>query len=562
MNYFPSLLCMLLGATYSGMSMAQTNLRTKTPRVYVAPSLTNLIASAEAERSIITRELDAEAKKGTGFNVCRADALDFQLKYDEWFLAHQHDYRNLHTQLTEVMTEARKKFESLQETSIFVLSVKGQTDSEVKVTLPQMIAYFQNLNERLSTCKPEDREALLNSQQKPNLNPLHLSHSQVIAAMDQMTTNMNASLVQQAGQFEIGFSEASLHYDLDFRIRTQIAGKPFSFNFSLLSKPLRAFNLTDEQKWKHLVRSELKIDGYSLDGKVRFFEMRKALMQKSCYLGNPMPTDGMASGLPFVKINQLNHVYVDKTVRTWQDWSAAGSSFRSAYVTESGDVIAVRKDGVLLRKPFSSGAWEQMTQALVKSVAVSPKGNIYAVAMNGKVYRQLSTSKTWNYFAGSGHVSSVVVNEEEKLICAYSNLHSSNGDSFGECGGVGETATIQDSGIPVAFNKNALYLLKNNSELWLFPLYTQNSGSAVSFKDQTYSEQTVGIRYSPDGSDSFYILTSAGRIYFNSANAWQLILDNEDEADPFVQFSVNSRKTVCGVRKSGRLQCSVERISP
>ena len=120
--------------------------------------------------------------------------------------------------------------------------------------------------------------------------------------LDQFNTAVKASLHQTKFATEVILSK---------NLEKRKDGNAYSLKLisSVNEKPLFSRNLledissnafTEAQKWKMMINAGMQIDGYSLDGAVRYFQMQEKLRNPICVDKNFVKFFPQVSGVPFV----------------------------------------------------------------------------------------------------------------------------------------------------------------------------------------------------------------------------------------------------------------------
>ena len=226
---------------------------------------------AEADDRTVTQILDAEYKKSENYDACKVVQLEAEQEYDEWFIKNYSDFEKISSSIDEVINTANAKLGTLKDQSVQVNAVEGQ-NGEVNVDLEKMVSYFRMFNGRLRTCAKNAKLELIDQMESPKRNPLHITHDQVLTAMKNITTNLNASLKEQGVSYEVAFKPAACGYELELKVKLSVNGIKQEYDFSLLDSKndteLTKIALGEEAKWSALSKS--KIDHLPVDGMLRY----------------------------------------------------------------------------------------------------------------------------------------------------------------------------------------------------------------------------------------------------------------------------------------------------
>ncbi len=230
-------------------------------------------AKARTELAAVTRLIEIENNKELGYDACKRRSLILTQKYDQWFLDHYADFNSASQTLDLVIAQANDKIASLGTEKVAVLAVQGQKSTEVNISLTTLISYFKLFNNRLQTCSKDAKDTLMQDMENPEANRLGVAHSQIVAAMRAMSTNLNTSLKSRATQYEINFSPAACGYSLELKVSIEDNGVKHAYKFSLLDAQGTSstrFKLDDSAKWSALSQKGILIDRMPLDGMKRY----------------------------------------------------------------------------------------------------------------------------------------------------------------------------------------------------------------------------------------------------------------------------------------------------
>ena len=171
---------------------------------------TPLLASknaAEQELADVNVKIQQIASQGNNFDLCEADRLNLIQQYDQWYLKNFEKLQQIEQEIETAITDTNLKLQTLMSERVALTPIEGQTSETVEITFSSLLDYFKNLNERLQGRSVQEQASVLKLQEKPAFNALHVSHSQIIKAMELMTKNLNASLKESKSTLVLDFSK-------------------------------------------------------------------------------------------------------------------------------------------------------------------------------------------------------------------------------------------------------------------------------------------------------------------------------------------------------------------
>ncbi len=288
--------------SYVAKSNGSLQKRTNNPE---RPILELAREKARKELAEVTRLISIENNKSEGYDACTRRALIATKKYDQWFLTHFSEFESLDHQLDSTIAQANAKIASLAQEAIHVIPVHGQKSAEIDITLEMMIKYFKLFNGRLKTCSKDSKNTLLQDMEDPDANRFGIAHSQVVAAMKNMSTNLNTSLKANDTQYEMSFTPAACGYNLELRVTLNVNGTRQNYNFSLLESngsALAKIELGDAAKWSALTKTRFLVDNKPIDGMRRY---RNFANQEKNDCKNFLSVPSTTSDLPFLTYSEL-----------------------------------------------------------------------------------------------------------------------------------------------------------------------------------------------------------------------------------------------------------------
>lgn len=187
-------------------------------------------AQAKADRAKLLAQIRTDQSDASTEALCRISTNQFLLESIDEFETHAADLRRVAEQhRTRIESERDALTRALQEIPGFsaeVLPVESQQKLErqglakfnwtsagqIRISLEQVVAFMELVNARIQYCSknPETRlekmEQVTKSLENPYSNPTGLTYSQVISAIEALSTQLNASLKIQNSEFELRFA--------------------------------------------------------------------------------------------------------------------------------------------------------------------------------------------------------------------------------------------------------------------------------------------------------------------------------------------------------------------
>lgn len=293
------------------------------------------IANDELNR--ISNEATRLKNQGKGFVPCDEDRLLFEQDYINWFFKNKDEFQKIYEAATTAVELQDQKLSSINEQSVDVNPTANQTNqTAVPVTLKKIQNYLIQLNDRLSTCPENQVDILMKGVEDPRWNSTNIAHSQVQTAIDKINTIVMASLQQENITSKLVLTQ-------DLSARKSGAAMTLTLDTSYKQTPLLSLNLlkynfatpSEGQKWASIIKAGIKIDGYSLDGAIRYAEMQ-AKRTSACASTETLLFPRQSS-VPFV--SYVDHVSILKPNNTQVSLTAAHSVLLEDATT--GDVLDV-----------------------------------------------------------------------------------------------------------------------------------------------------------------------------------------------------------------------------
>lgn len=532
------------------------------PASAFAQSFEKMIDAAGKNSALTTKALDAEALKGKGFDPCAADLLNLQLTYDQWFLQHQNDFQALLASVQNELRNANTKVVSLQDLTVEINPVKGQYTSTVTLSLGQVISYFKNLNERLEGIDQTRITLLLESQEKPALNPLHVAHSQVIEAMKMMTTLLNSSLKEQQSEYAVGFTQTDRRFALEFRVAVNANGKKLAFNFPLLEKN-KKLELTETQIWNLLSQEAVTLDGAAVDGRARYSEFLRANLNAKCAELLSVTFSNSPAGVPYVSFKDASdNVQIATTVRAWElmvtptelnaKQVAIGENGSLFILGNTADAQGVR---TIYRKEFSDNDFKPLIKGPMTYIAVGPNDVLFGVSTNKNVYKALPDLKKWAYFGGKGTTSKIAVTDTGLVHGLFDDKNLGALEVQSANYQIGSSDPL----VSVAATDSHYYVIAKD-------LLFVNTGDRW-FSDIANVLPAKLVQVTGKSDDGVFALTETGSVYQVTVTTMapqmmsvRLIAQSLNEQNRIVSINANQNKQIVGLDSQGHVYLLKEKL--
>ena len=282
---------------------------------------TPLLASknaAEQELADVNVKIQQIASQGNNFDLCEADRLNLIQQYDQWYLKNFEKLQQIEQEIETAITDTNLKLQTLMSERVALTPIEGQTSETVEITFSSLLDYFKNLNERLQGRSVQEQASVLKLQEKPAFNALHVSHSQIIKAMELMTKNLNASLKESKSTLVLDFSKTDTGFQVEAKTSLAHYSKAQLWTVPLLQGSANTIQLSSAEIFALISKSIPELDHYPIDGQLRYLKMQDQLRDHSCF-ESWRKIKSVASNTPF---EGYEHTTADSS-KSFLDWRKA-----------------------------------------------------------------------------------------------------------------------------------------------------------------------------------------------------------------------------------------------
>ncbi len=504
-------------------------------------------ASAEQDlanvKKIISEKVSSQRE---AYSMCQADELVFQQHYDEWFLKNYSQFKKIDDAVTSAIRNANKQLTLVMGQTVSMIAVDGQTENEKPISIKDLIEYFDTLNARLKGKTEEERAIILRQQENPALNSLRISHSQAMDVTGRITVNMNASLKDLGARFELGLNPDVRHFDLEVRIKVPVGGVTEEFHFSMLTADTK-IEISEVEKWRSIVRSQVKVDGLAIDGAARYRMMQFQSRERTCQ--STWKRIPRYSGLPFVRYSDLDHLEGAAAQKMmWKRVKELPMGFvNDIAVTAQSTLVALFNGNI--HQTNASGTWTRISNDNFVSVAVTKKGKVLGSNYKREV-KSIENSVSTKVL--DGPIAQLEEGSDDSLlgIDGQGNLvesRSGSGLIIISRGNYSDFAAAPNQKLFVVDDGGVLYegVRDGRTELKLTHVTTSKNTN----------EKIVQIV--SDSDSVIFGLSDSGTIYELDENAsgrsWSKVADSVNRARPVVKIAIASEGKIYGIQSNGIL---------
>jgi hypothetical protein len=509
-------------------------------------SLVELVQKAKTHQERVEQALESEANKGTGFDPCRASLLDLQAQYDKWFVANASKIESIATSIQAELTRANQKLAELQKMTVVINAVSGQ-NSDVTLSLNQLIEYFTNLNDRLKDIQESRVSLLLDSQENPRLNPLKVSHSQILEAVKLLTQNLNASLREQQTQYAVGFTNLGRSFTFEFKLVVPIEGRELPFTISLLHGA-QNLTLTHSEIWSRMSRENFQIGGFPLDGRIRYRQMRDQIMKKQCIEDLKVTFVSTLYGFPYATFEQASEGQSFATATHWVPLPSPGLfTLHQAVINPAGDIFALstlNEKGLsqILKYSFATSTWIPYAVGSIDKIEFSPDGGLYGRNTIQNIYRYSADNKLWSMISAHRNAKNFWIMRDGATWLLTKEGH---------IGTPGATHIQSQESVPtqclqVAGNTERLYALSNSHQIHV------RSAQRVWDPQPLPQAPSKIIQIASPRADTLLGLGEDGNLYSLTDSFWSLVTESNSPQKQIVQFYISENLSITGVDKNGQ----------
>jgi hypothetical protein len=306
----------------------------------------------------------------------------------EWFIKNLGQFEAINQRFQATQAEFEKKITELQNSNLVAEAepFSGQKSAPL-IGITQAQNFLDQLNKKNLYVHGKELPQVLND--PIYLKTWKLEHSlhQIKTALSILTRQINQSLKSGVASYQLILNTDQTPFDLEMRIRIHFDGKKVPFTVSLRDFPKSEFKISEAEKWKSILTSDVQINGLPVESGARLRARRNKradeLARQNCRISIPLNVDRV----PFRAITQNATTLRTYQQLSWDELGALPVPVSSLSLNDRGQVIAtgITHEVISYQTQLESEIWTLASVGMPRPLSFNTQ-KLLAVSTHGALY--------------------------------------------------------------------------------------------------------------------------------------------------------------------------------
>ena len=496
----------------------------------------------------------------------RLKAVPLKYAYDSFFVENIEAFRAMDHDLSSAYQNGVSKLDAVSNIDYTPILVKTQNPGVI-ITLAKVIAYFRQITNQ---AKNIPMDAVIRSMGNPMNNSMNLTHTQIMAMLDEFTKNLNAGLKASAYHYEVNFIQKGQLGDLLLSISLPMGDKTQAFSFSLMNGPLSS-TFDEALKWKAIIGSGAQIKDRPIAGKARYRDLYREIRDPLCKGKDANHIAVSQDDRPFYLYDMVASAKVPTSAAQWKEekWQKTiqtSTTFNSLLLTSDGTLFGLENNGFFV-EDAERGVWVKRlalpaeSNNLMRAEQIS-SGVVYMMDRkadvffwDGKLWKQEANPQWYSPPNRENDIVSFSVSSSTHSFFFnwLTNTYHPSGNRMepARASVKGSSLSVSDT-IEVVELDQLLFAIQEDKKLY------KSDTTAISWAEVggNAPEGFIHLRHLTDGS--LILMGESGAIYEyqSGANTYLLLAKSPKMNGAIKDFTINESRKICYLSDHNEIFCN------